>query len=166
MVIRRCILILGLALGPGAAAAQVEVVGPSFAALSVPDLAASVQWYRDIFGLNVVFEAAAPDSSTRVVLLAGRGLRVEFVWHRTARSLSSYAGAPTAPDQVFGPAKLGFFVADLDAALASLRRHGATIEGLWLERPGHVPPEDTLWTRNILVRDNSGNYLQLFERRP
>ncbi|HMV33959.1 MAG TPA: hypothetical protein PKA50_17705, partial [Gemmatimonadales bacterium] len=66
---------------------------------------------------------------------------------------------------VFGPAKLGFFVADLDAALASLRRHGATIEGTWLTRPGHVGPDDTLWTRNILVRDNSGNYVQFFERR-
>ena len=33
----------------------------------------------------------------------------------------------------------------------------------WLERQAHVPPSDALRTRNILVRDNSGTYLQLFE---
>lgn len=161
----RVILVLGLSLGARGAAAQIEVVGPSFAALSVPDLPASIQWYRETFGLGIAFEGASPDSTTRVVLLTGRGLRVELVWHKAARSLSSYAGTPTQPDLVFGPAKLGFFVADLDAALEALRARRATIEGTWLTRPAHLAPGDTLWTRNILVRDNSGNYLQLFERR-
>lgn len=164
MIIQRSLLLLGLTLAAGSASAQVEVVGPSFAALSVPDLPASVRWYREIFGLGTAFEAAAPDSSTRVVLLTGRGLRLELVWHRAARSLSSYAGTATQPDLVYGPAKLGFFVTDLDEVLKVLRTHGATIEGSWLTRPSHVAPNDTLWTRNILVRDNSGNYVQLFER--
>ena len=165
MTAKRLLLMSALVFGAHPVAAQVEVVGPSFAALSVPDLAGSVAWYRAIFGLDVVFEAVAPDSTTHVELLAGHGMRVELVWHRGARTLSSYAGTPTQPDMVYGPAKIGFFVADLDRALAVLRAHGATIEGSWLERPAHVLPTDTLWTRNILVRDNSGTYLQLFEAR-
>lgn len=147
------------------AEAQVQVVGPSFAALSVPDLPASERWYSEVFGLTRVFEGAAPDSSTRVVLLSGPGLRIELVWHRTARSLEALAGRPTAPDQVFGPAKIGFYVMNLDKALERLRARHATIEGQWLSRPPHVPATDTLWTRNALVRDPAGNYVQLFESR-
>ncbi|MGE0438853.1 MAG: VOC family protein [Gemmatimonadales bacterium] len=154
-----------LVVGVRPAAAQIEVVGPSFVALSVPDLPASLEWYRAAFGLQVVFEGAAPDSSTRVVLLAGAGVRVELVWHRQARSLADWAGAPTPPDLVYGPAKIGFFVADLDRTIAVLRARKATVEGTWLTRPGHVAPTDTLWTRNILVRDPAGNYVQFFERR-
>lgn len=154
-----------LAVAPAAAAAQVEVVGPSFVALSVPDLPASERWYGSLFGLTRVFEGAAPDSSTQVVLLSGRGVRVELVWHRTARSLAAVTGAPTAPDQVYGPAKIGFYVRDLDRVLAQLRAQRATIEGTWLTRPPHVAATDTLWTRNILVRDPAGTYVQFFEAR-
>lgn len=164
MIVQRSLLVLGLTLSAGNAAAQIEVVGPSFAALSVPDLPASARWYREILGLNVAFEAAAPDSATKVMLLTGRGVRIELVWHKAARSLSSYAGAPTQPDMVYGPAKVGFFVSNLDQTLTALRAHGATIEGTWLTRPSHIAPGDTLWTRNILVRDNSGTYVQFFER--
>lgn len=159
-------VVLGLLLLVGRPAdAQVQVVGPSFAALSVPDLSASERWYSEVFGLSRVFEGAAPDSSTRVVLLSGPGLRVELVWHRTARSLAEYAGRPTPPDQVFGPAKIGFYVVDLEQALERLRSLHATIEGEWLIRPAHVPATDTLWTRNALVRDPAGTHVQLFERR-
>ena len=154
-----------LALAASPVSAQVQVVGPSFASLSVPDLPASEHWYREVFGLTRVFEGAAPDSSTLVVLLAGPGLRVELVWHRTARALQAYTGAATPPDQVYGPAKIGFYVQDLDGALARLRALHATIEGEWLTRPPHVPATDTLWTRNALVRDPAGTYVQLFERR-
>jgi catechol 2,3-dioxygenase-like lactoylglutathione lyase family enzyme len=166
MLGRRFVPICVLALGARQVVAQVAVVGPSFAALSVPDLAASVRWYRDVFGLSIVFEAAAPDSATKVVLLAGAGLRIELVWHQNARPLSSYAGGPTQPDMVFGAPKIGFFVRDIDSAIAVLRTQRATIEGTWLVRPPQIPASDTLWTRNILVRDNSGTYVQLFERRP
>jgi catechol 2,3-dioxygenase-like lactoylglutathione lyase family enzyme len=166
MLGRYFISVCVMALGARQVAAQVTVVGPSFAALSVPDLAASVQWYREVFGLNIVFEAVAPDSATKVVLLAGAGLRIELVWHRSARSLSSYAGGPTQPDMVFGAPKIGFYVRDIDSALAVLRSQRATIEGTWLVRPSHIPDSDTLWARNILVRDTSGTYVQLFERRP
>jgi hypothetical protein len=126
----RCLVLICLIVASAReAAAQVEVVGPSFAALSVPDLNASVRWYRTAFGLSVVFEGGSPDSATKV-------------------------GAP----------KIGFFVRDMDSAVAVLRRQGAAIEGTWLVRPSHISPDDSLWTRNILVRDNSGTYVQLFER--
>jgi catechol 2,3-dioxygenase-like lactoylglutathione lyase family enzyme len=163
---RRFVPICLVALGARHVAAQIAVVGPSFAALSVPDLAASVRWYREVFGLSVVFEAVTPDSATKVALLAGAGLRIELVWHQNAKPLSSYAGGPTQPDLVFGAPKIGFFVPDMDSAVAVLRTHGATIEGTWLVRPPNTAASDTLWTRNILVRDNSGTYVQLFERRP
>lgn len=145
--------------------AQVQVAGPSFVALSVPDLSVSERWYSQLFGLRRVFEGGAPDSSTKVLLLAGPGIRVELVWHRSARALADYAGHPTAPDQVFGPAKIGFFVSNLDSALERLRAQHATIEGTWLSRPPYVPATDSLWTRNILVRDPAGTYVQLFENR-
>jgi methylmalonyl-CoA/ethylmalonyl-CoA epimerase len=162
---KQAVVLVLLLLVARTAVAQVQVVGPSFAALSVPDLPASERWYSEVFGLTRVFEGAAPDSSTRVVLLSGPGLRVELVWHRTARSLAAYAGRPTPPDQVYGPAKIGFYVVDLDRALDQLRSRHATIEGEWLTRPPHVPATDTLWTRNALVRDPAGTYVQLFETR-
>lgn len=141
----------------------IELAAPQFIALSVRDLASSVRWYGELFGLSELFDAASPDSSTLVKLMGSRSLRVEFVQHRSARSLEQIAGKPTSPDQVYGFAKVGFFVRDLDATIAILRAHGASIEGTWLQRPAAVAANDPVWTRNILVRDNSGNYVQFFE---
>jgi methylmalonyl-CoA/ethylmalonyl-CoA epimerase len=143
--------------------APIEVSGPQFAALSVKDLSASVKWYRELFGLGVLFEAASPDSSTRVILLGNRNMRLELVSHREAKSISELAGRATPPDMVFGSAKIGFYVRDLDAALAALRARGAIIEGTWLTRPANVASTDSVWTRNLLARDNSGTYVQFFE---
>jgi len=167
------ILLLALAIGSrlqaqtgSPAPLPVQVSGPHFVALSVANLAESVRWYRDLFALGVLFEAASPDSATHVILLGNAAVRVELVYHRDAQSLAQLAGKPMAPDMVYGPAKIGFYVRDLDATLTSLRARGAKIEGTWLTRPGNIPPTDTLWQRNVLVRDNAGTYVQFFESKP
>ena len=158
---------------PGIAAAQaptapraVDVVGPQFIALSVPDLDASIRWYREVFGLEQVFADGAPDGSARVVLLASDVLRVELGAFRAARSLREVAGQELPPMLVHGIVKFGFFVRDIAQTAATLRARGVTIEGEWLTRPSHLAPGDPLWTPNLLARDNSGNYLQFFQRGP
>ena len=143
----------------------IHIAAPQFIALSVPDLEASERWYSELFGLRRMFRDVAPDSSVRVLLLASPQLRVELASFRAARPLEAIAGKPTPREMVHGIVKFGVFVSSIEKTIATLREHGASIEGQWLTRPAHITASDSVWTPNILVRDNSGNFVQFFEAR-
>ena len=125
----------------------------SFIALSVADLEASIAWYRDTLGLRL--SSRPVDSATvKVAILEGDGLLVELIQHADAAAMPAPAPAPGQ-----GIFKAGFVVADFEAALARLRAAGAQIAY------GPYPAKDGQ-RANVIVRDNSGNLLQLFGPQP
>ena len=126
----------------------------AFVALSVADLAASTAWYRDKLGLEIVLEIPS-QGGIAVTVLEGNGLIVELIQNSQARPLSSACPGVTDPQLVLGFYKAGFLVKDFDRTLAQLQERGVEIAF------GPFPATDTQ-RANAIIRDNSGNLLQLF----
>ena len=124
----------------------------AFFAIAVDDLTASAQWYKEKLGMDVTFRSNN-EAGPAVVVLEGGGLIVEILQD----SASSARGATRANPggKARGITKAGVIVDDFDAALARLRARGVAI--------AYGPYPRTAEQRaNVIVRDNSGNLLQLF----
>lgn len=93
----------------------------------------------------------------KVALLQGNGLVVELVEHPGAFDLEARLPELDKRYLAHGLFKVGFFVADLDALVKRLKARGAVFKG-------EVFTDSVLGARSILVLDNSGNMIQLFER--
>jgi len=149
------LLALVLALSP-ASAEPVRPAGRQFVALSVPDAAASADWYRRAFGLTVSNEVKTPDGRVRVLLVGSEALQIELLEHRDAKPSSVPADSRHL---VHGTFKFGFYVDDLDRAVAHLR-------GMEAELLTDVIDDEAQRVRFVLLRDISGNVLQLFDTPP
>ena len=158
------ILLLALAL-PLAARAQsspaaaretpFSTASGAFFALSVADLAASTRWYEEQLGLRVVMRVPVQNGAA-VTVLEGGGLTVELLQLEAARPR---AGAPADGAQLtHGIFKAGFVVDGLAATVDRLRAQGVEI----LYGPFPATAEQRA---NVVIRDNAGNLIQLFERR-
>jgi hypothetical protein len=92
-----------------------------------------------------------------MVLLRGGGLTVELVQRDEAQPLS--AALPSGRGALFlhGIFKVGVVIEDFDATIATLRARGVPIAIGPFPRRGDQPA-------NAMIRDNAGNYIQLFER--
>jgi catechol 2,3-dioxygenase-like lactoylglutathione lyase family enzyme len=135
------------------AAERIAPSMPQFFALSVPDAPRSADWYRRAFGLEVRGEIKPPDGAAHVIILASDELLVEILQLREARA----AGDENIqkPQLTHGLFKVGFHVADLDAAVDRLKAMHARFETGIIDDARHR-------LRFALLRDPDGNYLQLF----
>ncbi|HVF39769.1 MAG TPA: VOC family protein [Gemmatimonadaceae bacterium] len=140
---------------PSASAPVIRARG-SFFALSVSDMAASVSWYRDKLGLSVIMQAARTDATkSAATVLSGGGLTVELVQHDDAVPLQKFLPTQRGALYVHGIFKVGIIVNDFDATLATLRSRGIEIAiGPFPKRPDQPA--------NAIIRDNAGNYIQIF----
>jgi catechol 2,3-dioxygenase-like lactoylglutathione lyase family enzyme len=91
-----------------------------------------------------------------VALLRGRGLLIELVELAEAAPLETRVPGLKGRYQVYGLFKAGFYVRDLDAEVARLKAKGVQFKGSLFEDP-------VARARSILVLDNDGNLIQLFE---
>lgn len=121
----------------------------AFFALSVADLKASAQWYTDKLGLKTTMEVPKRDGAA-VIVLEGGGLIVELIQRDDA--------LPPSKTSVHGIFKAGVIVDDFDKTLAALKaRHVEIAYGPYPARANQ--------RANVIVKDNSGNLLQLFAKR-
>ena len=128
---------------------------PTFFAVSVGNLDASVKWYRETLDLTVDY---LPGTATvKVALLQGKGLVVELIEDPQAFALRTRLPEVEKRYLVHGLFKVGFFVSDLEATVTRLKQRGAAFKG-------EMFTDLRLGARSILLLDNSGNVIQLFER--
>ena len=153
MVMR--ILVIGLLLGTVNARAQqpVQPIAPQFIALSVPDAPASARWYSEAFGLRELAVIKPEDGAAHIIILTSDSLLLEILQLRAAMSPGEQAVKD--PQLTHGIFKVGFHVADLDAAVTRLRAMKAQFET-------DIIDDDKHGLRFVLLRDPHGNYLQLF----
>jgi catechol 2,3-dioxygenase-like lactoylglutathione lyase family enzyme len=148
---------LAIALAPNIVPAQATqpVFAPvqaAFFALSVPDLEASIKWYVEKLGLRV--SSRMQHESIKGALLEGNGLEIELMCHPAAT-------APRDPMDMsakiltLGITKAGIRIANFDEAIASLRARDVPIA------LGPFPARKEQ-RANAIIRDNSGNLIQLF----
>ena len=142
----------------GPAPAPFTATGGTFFALSVGDLEATARWYRETLGMREVMRPPKHERDA-MVLLEGAGLMIELIARDGSRPARALAPTVTHDLDVHGLFKVGFFVEDLDRAIAGLRARGVALAfGPFPAREG-VPA-------NAAIRDPEGNYIQLFDRRP
>jgi catechol 2,3-dioxygenase-like lactoylglutathione lyase family enzyme len=128
----------------------------AFFALSVPDLEASVRWYSEKLGLQVVTRPP-PEEKAAIAVLEGNGLMVELLQLSDARPLSQAAPGVGANHLVHGYFKAGMVVENYEATLELLRARGVEIAmGPFPAQPGQ--------RANVIVRDNAGNLIQFLAK--
>lgn len=125
----------------------------AFFALSVADLDASSRWYTEKLGLEVIFSMPSTNGFAAVVLEGG-GLMVELV--RRDEAVPDPCGT-TDPSRCHGFFKVGVLVTDLDKTLEELAARGVPVAfGPFPEQPNQ--------RANAIIRDNAGNFIQIFEK--
>lgn len=118
-------------------------VSGAYFAFSVPNLAESVRWYSEKFGLSISLEVPG---SPAVTVLEGSGLVVELIQDPAARPPSG---------QTHGMFKGGFMVKHFETTLENLQKRGVTFAF------GPFPATDKQ-RANVIIRDNNGNLIQIF----
>ena len=142
---------LAVAQAPAAVEPPFKAVSGALIALSVADIAASTKWYQEKLGLRITMQVPKQSGQPGVAILEGNGLLVELQEH-TGATMGDRS--PSARQGVF---KAGIYVDDFDATLAALRTRGVEIA------MGPFPKRDNQ-SANVIVRDNSGNYIQILGR--
>ena len=128
----------------------------TFIGLSVPDLDESARWYRDKLGLRLIMQMPRTDETrSRAAVLRGGGLTVELVEHDDAVPLRTILPRPGGALYVHGIFKVGMTIDNFDETVAALRGRGVDIAF------GPFPSREDQ-PANIMIRDNAGNYIQLF----
>jgi catechol 2,3-dioxygenase-like lactoylglutathione lyase family enzyme len=154
------LLIIGLGIGAEAQipAAPVITTRGTFFALSVANMDSSVKWYREKLGLSVAIQVPRSDpTKSAMTLLQGGGLTVELVQHDESVPLRNFLPEPKGALFVHGIFKVGVVVDDFDATLAAIRARGIDVAIGPFPRSADQPA-------NAIIRDNAGNYIQLFGR--
>ena len=124
----------------------VDIEKPIYFAVWVEDVDRSVQWYRDVFGLEAIGGSSADDGVWRIENLRGDDLFVEIVRDDNAEAVEFARG--------FG--KVGFFVPDLDVVADRVEEAtGKRPRVLGFERFG---------LRLLQLRDPDGNIVQVHAR--
>jgi catechol 2,3-dioxygenase-like lactoylglutathione lyase family enzyme len=133
-----------------------KVAKGAFFALSVADLPASIQWYSQKLGLEVVMqEPKKPGDKAGFAVLEGGGLVVELVQLDDAVPLNKAVPSADGRQMLHGLFKAGFIVEDFDGAVAALKARGVEIAyGPYPAREGQ--------RANVIVKDNVGNLIQVF----
>ncbi|HJU88505.1 MAG TPA: VOC family protein [Gemmatimonadaceae bacterium] len=131
-------------------------VAGAFFALSVADLESSERWYREHLGLAVIMKAPRTDATmSAATVLQGGGLTVELVKHDEAAPLRTGRPAGGGALYVHGIFKVGVVVDNYDETLGGVRARGIPIAiGPFPARAGQPA--------NFIIRDNAGNYIQIF----
>lgn len=136
---------------------MVKLLGVHHFALSVADIGASIEWYRDNLGFTVERQFSFPELQTEIAhLISPAGIRVELLCQ---------AGSKKGPDDgrdafgaisTQGAKHIGLTVENVDATYAALKTQGITIlhEPLTVEMAG---------VRNFWILDNEGHHIEFNE---
>lgn len=132
---------------------------PDHVGLSVGDLEASISWYRDMLGFELVRIVDIPEAEDagKVALVRQDDFLLELFCLPEAAALPEERRHPSTDLLTQGVKHLALATADLDALVEGLKAKGVDL--VW-----DIAVHDN--TRCAFVRDNTGNLVELVERRP
>ncbi len=123
--------------------------------LSVPDLDASIEWYSEMLGFELVRRMYKPeDPEMNFALITNGSFNIELFEVVEDRAMPEYRFDPTADLYVNGVKHLAFEVDDAEAATAELVAKGVTVL---------LGPVITERTTYAFFADNSGIPFELIE---
>jgi methylmalonyl-CoA/ethylmalonyl-CoA epimerase len=128
-------------------------------AISVPDVPASIAWYRDKLGFELVRDTAFASYGVRIAELRRDAFHIELVQLDGSRAGNTLIPGLDNPALIQGFGKLAFRVPDVAAWATALEARGVTFI-----LPIRENPADR--SRSFIVRDNAGNWLQFVQTVP
>src|SRR5450631_3606966 len=123
--------------------------------VSVPDLEASIRWYRDMLGFELERRFAIPSIPAEVAMLRNGPLHMELFHVPGAKPLPEERRTPDTDVYTHGNKHVSFAVEDVRPFAEELRRRGADI--VWVREMAHGS--------NIFIRDNSGNLIEFVQEK-
>jgi methylmalonyl-CoA/ethylmalonyl-CoA epimerase len=123
------------------------------AGVSVPDLEASIAWYRDVLGFEVEKRFDLPKIPTDVAMLRNGDLRIELFQPEAGAALPHDRRDPQIDVKTHGNKHVAFIIEDIGALFAEFERRGVDI--VWLQQ--------TPTGSRGFIRDNAGNPIEFVE---
>jgi methylmalonyl-CoA/ethylmalonyl-CoA epimerase len=122
--------------------------------VSVPDLEASVDWYRRVLGFTLARRVRIESIPAEVAFLKHGAMHIELFEVAGAKVLPPERREPDSDVRTHGNKHISFAVADVDVFAEELRRRGADL--VWVK---HFPHGGA----NIFIRDNAGNLIEFVQ---
>jgi len=122
--------------------------------VSVPDLEASIDWYRRVLGFELLRRLRIETIPAEVAILKHGAMHIELFQAADARPLPPERREPDLDVRTHGNKHIAFGVTDVDAFAQELRRRGADM--VWVK---HFPNGGA----NIFIRDNAGNLIEFLK---
>ena len=122
--------------------------------VSVPDLEASIRWYREVLGFEVEHRFEIPKARAKVAMIRRGALRMELFEVEDGKLLPEDRRVPDRDLQTHGNKHVCFGIQSVDEAERELRAKGVDI--VFVGRVMQPP--------NIFMRDNSGNLIEFIEQ--
>lgn len=129
---------------------------PHHGGLSVPNLEASIAWYRDILGFDLEKTGEIPPAHARYAFLARDAFRIELIEVAGAHPMPDDRRYPNQDIATHGTKHLAFIVEDLRGLLANLKEKGVDVAMDLFEIDNSYV---------TFIRDNSGILIELIEIR-
>ena len=123
-------------------------------ALSVPDLEASIAWWRDVLGFEVERNVTIDAIPAKMAMVRRGDLRVELFELPQAAPLPDGRRHPDTDVLTHGTKHVAFAVKDVRAVAEELKSRGVDI----------VMIADLPFTTVAFIRDNAGNLLELYQQ--
>jgi len=121
--------------------------------ISVPDLEASIRWYREILGFECEQRFRIEAIPASCAMLRNGALRIELFQPDRFRPLPEERRTPDVDNLTHGNKHGAFAVADVPALTEHFRRKGVDI--VWVKELGEGAA--------IFIRDNSGALLEFVQ---
>lgn len=128
---------------------------PHHHGVSVPDLEASIAWYRDMLGFSVLTGMDLPDGSGKLVMMRNGDFVVELFEIPGAAPLPDDRRYPDRDLGTHGNKHLAFAVPDLVTLMDDLKARGVDVAWDIMVIEG---------MKAAFVRDNAGNLIELMDR--
>lgn len=127
---------------------------PHHCGISVPDLEASVNWYREMLGFSVVKRLTIDVVPARIAFLKHGDFHIELFQIEGATPLPDDRRYPNRDICTHGTKHIAFAVDNVPGFIAALKKHGVDIAMDVSMMEGKAM---------AFIRDNSGNLIEIVE---
>jgi methylmalonyl-CoA/ethylmalonyl-CoA epimerase len=124
--------------------------------VSVPDLEASIAWYKRVLGFEVLGMIQIDSIPAKVAFLNRGSMHVELFEVRGAVAPSENRSEVDGDLRTYGNKHVAFAVRDVHAFAEELRQRGADVISVNDFKFG-------LFSANAFIRDNSGNIIEFMQ---
>jgi catechol 2,3-dioxygenase-like lactoylglutathione lyase family enzyme len=130
-------------------------IRPDHAGISVADLQASIAWYHDMLGFELLRQVEIPDGHGQVALIKNGGFVLELFCVPGAQPLPEERRHPATDLMTHGVKHVAYATPDIDALMTDLKAKGVTVVWDIMVHDGD---------RCAFVLDNTGNLVEFVER--